>query len=821
MSGTHHIIGVVGNPNCGKTTLFNVLTGSKQQVGNWPGVTVEKLTGAYRHDGVEIQVVDLPGIYSLDVHPDETSLDERIARDFILSHEADLIVNIVDAANVERNLYLTSQLLEMRVPVLIALNMMDVAASRGIGIDAEELGRRLGCPVFPIVAKHGEGIAEMKSAINRATEEKRLSTIALSYPPAVEAALSTLYPLIGGVDNKAVRPHPPEEAGDGEARHHRWLALKLIELDPVAMEMAGNAASTAAPRLAATIEEQTGEEADILIADSRYGFINELTAHVLTHTDQLGRRVTEKIDHVVLNRILGIPVFLAIMYLMFLFTINLGGAFIDFFDQLVGALLVDGLDAAMTAAGAPAWLTTLAAHGIGGGIRVVASFIPIIGFLYLFLSVLEDSGYMARAAFVMDRLMRTLGLPGKAFVPMIVGFGCNVPAIMATRTLENPRDRILTIMMNPFMSCGARLPVYALFGAAFFPVGGQNLVFGLYLIGIIMAVLTGTVMKHTILPVESSHFVMELPRYHLPTPKNVLLHTWDRLKSFLLRAGKIIVPMVMIINLMNAIGTDGSFDNQNTGDSVLSAVGRALTPAFAPLGITEDNWPATVGVFTGIMAKEVVVGTLDTIYGQLAKADKIAGEMAGAGGEPARAGELPEKPKPNDVWDTVLADISAAWATVPENLAGIAKNLTDPLGIDIGDISDAERAASEQAVALGTFGAMAARFDGKAGAFAYLLFILMYFPCVAATATIYRETSLGWAAFVAAWTTGLGYSTAAIFYQSATFSAHPVTSAAWIAGISFLFGLTVFGLYRASCKSRIVLHNKAKTDEKAEFIGNK
>ncbi|VFN04481.1 MAG: ferrous iron transport protein B, partial [Candidatus Kentron sp. G] len=768
MSGTGHVIGVVGNPNCGKTTLFNALTGSKQQVGNWPGVTVERLTGTYRHQEIDIEVVDLPGIYAMDIHPDETSLDERIARDFVLSHEADLIVNIIDAANIERNLYLTSQLLEMRVPVLIALNMIDVATNRGITIDIEALERCLGCPVFPIVAKHGQGIAEMKTAINRAADERRISTIALPYPQAVEHVLSELSPLI---------------ENSPRARHvdPRWLALKLFEGDPLAVELAGEAASTAAIALSAAMEEQTGEEADILIADSRYGFINDLTAHVLTHTDQIGRRVSERIDHVVLNRVLGIPIFLAVIYLMFLFTINLGGAFIDFFDQFAGALFVDGPGAWMGEAGSPAWLTTLVAKGVGGGIQVVVTFIPIIGFLYLFLSVLEDSGYMARAAFVMDRFMRALGLPGKAFVPMIVGFGCNVPAIMATRTLENQRDRILTILMTPFMSCGARLPVYALFGAAFFPVGGQNLVFGLYLIGIAVAVLTGLIIKHTLLPVEKSHFVMELPRYHLPTVKNVLFHTWDRLKNFLLRAGKVIVPMVMVINLMNAIGTDGSFDNENTDHSVLSQVGRALTPVFAPMGVTEDNWPATVGVLTGIMAKEAVVGTLDAIYGQLAQADN-------------RASGLAEQTSGEDfrLWEA----IQAAFAALPMDLAGFLGNLTDPLGIDIGDVSDAERAASEQAVALGTFGAMVARFDGKAGAFAYLLFILMYFPCAAATATIYRETSLGWAVFVGAWTTGLGYGTATFFYQAATFSAHPMTSASWLAIIVGLFGLTVLGLRR-------------------------
>nr|VFK18852.1 MAG: ferrous iron transport protein B [Candidatus Kentron sp. LPFa]VFK33322.1 MAG: ferrous iron transport protein B [Candidatus Kentron sp. LPFa] len=771
-----HVIGIFGNPNCGKTTLFNRLTGAKQRVGNWPGVTVERLSGVYRHEETTIEVVDLPGIYSIDIHPDEISLDEKIARDYILSHEADLIVNIVDASNIERNLYLTTQLLEMRVPMMVVLNMMDVAASRGISIDIEELEKRLGCPVVPAVAKLGEGILNVKSTINRIADKGHVSDVRIHYPQEIRHAMSELYPLLDASSRKYdVDPH--------------WIALKLLEGDPLAAEMAGEAANLRSVELLAAVEEKSGEEADILIADGRYEFINHITFQVLTRTDEIRRQTSDQIDHVVLNRVLGIPIFLAIMYSMFMFTINLGSAFIDFFDQFVGVLLVDGLGALASSMGSPAWLTTLVANGIGGGIQVVATFIPIIGFLYLFLSVLEDSGYMARAAFVMDRFMRAIGLPGKSFVPMIVGFGCNVPAIMSTRTLENHRDRILTIMMNPFMSCGARLPVYALFGAAFFPVGGQNLVFGLYLIGIAMAVLTGFVMKHTLLPVEKTHFVMELPRYHLPSWKSVLLHTWDRLRNFLLRAGKIIIPMVVLINFMNALGTDGSFGNENTDNSVLSEVGRTLTPAFSPMGITQENWPATVGIFTGVMAKEVVVGTLDAIYGQLARLDE---EENTPQGQQAIAEDF-------QLWE----GISAAFATIPVNLAAILETITDPLGMGVGDISQLEQAASEQEVAVGTFGAMAARFDGQAGAFAYLLFILMYFPCAASTAAIYKETSLGWAVFVAAWTTGLGYSTATVFYQGATFSAHPTTSLAWLLGIVCLFGLIIFGLRRWG-KSRFV-----------------
>jgi ferrous iron transport protein B len=311
---------------------------------------------------------------------------------------------------------------------------------------------------------------------------------------------------------------------------------------------------------------------------------------------------------------------------MFMFTINIGSAFVDFFDQSIGALFVDGLSKVLLQLDLPQWFIVLVTQGVGGGIQVIATFIPIIGFLFMFLSALEDSGYMARAAFVMDRFMRMIGLPGKSFVPMIVGFGCNVPAIMATRTLENQRDRILTNLMNPFMSCGARLPVYALFAAAFFPVGGQNLVFGLYLLGIAIAVLTGLIMRHTLFKGESAPFIMELPAYHLPTARGVFIRTWDRLKSFLFNAGKVIIPMVLVLNFLNAMGTDGSFGQENSNKSVLSEIGRGLTPAFKPMGIEKDNWPATVGIFTGILAKEAVVGTLDALYSQLSTTTENATE---------------------------------------------------------------------------------------------------------------------------------------------------------------------------------------------------
>jgi ferrous iron transport protein B len=474
---------------------------------------------------------------------------------------------------------------------------------------------------------------------------------------------------------------------------------------------------------------------------------------------------------VVLNRWFGLPIFLVVLYLMFVLTINVGSAFIDFFDILTLTIFVEGFGELLSTIGTPEWLKVLLAEGIGGGIETVATFIPIIAILFLCLSVLEDSGYMARAAFVMDRFMRFVGLPGKSFVPMLVGFGCNVPAIMATRTLENQRDRLMTIAMNPFMSCGARLPVYALFAAAFFPIAGQNIVFGLYLIGIAMAVFTGLVLKNTLLQGEASPFVMELPPYHLPNLKGVLLRTWDRLKAFMLRAGKVIVIMVMVLSLLNSIGTDGSFGQENTDKSVLSSISRSITPVFTPMGLERDNWPATVGIFTGVFAKEAMVGTLDSLYGQL-----------GAEVEP-------ETPETFDFW----GGIGEAFATIPANLAEVPGNLLDPLGLSVGDVSNIEAAAEEQEVATGTFGAMVQRFDGRAGAFAYLLFVLMYFPCVAATAAIYRETNVGWTVFVAAWTTGLAYWSATLFYQGAIFPQQPGISLAWIAGLVLVMAITIVG----------------------------
>ena len=754
-------IGVVGNPNCGKTTLFNALTGAKQRVGNWPGVTVDRKVGSYQHEDHKIEVIDTPGIYSLSA----SSVDEEVARDYVLSGEADLIINIVDASNIERNLYLTTQLLEMRAPLLIALNMMDIAKERRIKIDVNGLSKQLGCPIIPMILSKNQGVLQLKDAINKTAPEKNRSTADITYPVEIQEAISELLPFV-------------QEVADAKKYDANWMALKLLENDELVAPMISREALAKTALLQKRIEDKSDDEPDILIASSRYGFINWVTRDNVKKTSQVKDSISDKIDKVVLNRVFGIPIFLMAMYLMFMFTINLGGAFIDFFDIFAGAIFVDGFGKIIEFMHAPEWLVTILAGGFGGSIQTLATFIPPIGFMFLCLSFLEDSGYMARAAFVMDRFMRIIGLPGKSFIPMLVGFGCNVPAIMATRTLENERDRTLTIMMNPFMSCGARLPVYALFAAAFFPTGGQTLVFLLYLIGIACAVITGLILKHTLLKGEITPFVMELPPYHLPTVKSVLLSTFDRLTTFLFKAGKVLIPVIVVLAFLNSLGTDGTFGNEDSENSALASISKSITPILKPFGVTDENWPATVGVFTGIFAKEAVVGTLDSLYGKM---------------DSAATGE-----ENFNFWNA----IGESFASIPANLSGIAGTFLDPLGISVGDIDDISVAAEEQEVSAGTFGSMINLFGTKVAAFAYLLFILLYFPCAAAIAAVYRETNMKWTLFTGFWTTFMAYSVSVLFYQTATFGSHAASSMLWIAVILIAFA-AVIGIMKMISKKNL------------------
>jgi len=764
-AGSEFTVAIIGNPNCGKTTLFNNLTGSHQRVGNWPGVTVERKEGNFRDTAGQIRVVDLPGVYTLATPPGDSSgsLDERLARDYILSADCDVVINIVDAGNLERNLYLTAQIAEMGRPMVVALNMVDTNRRNGIRIDVPALEKRLGCPVVPLVASRGDGVTALIGQVREIAARPR-PPAQITYGEKVEQLVAVLTGLVGDA---------AAHGGVGA----RWLAIRVLEGDAAARALIAGRGETERDVKQAIDGAGLGDDADLLIADGRFTFANELARASVHKVGQAGRNLSDVFDKVVLNRWAGPAIFLGLIYLMFMFTINLGNVLVDFFDIAVGTVLVDGTKALLGSIGAPQIIAVLLGDGIGGGIQVVSTFIPIIGFLYLFLSVLEDSGYMARAAFLMNRLMRLVGLPGKAFVPLIVGFGCNVPAIMATRTLDRERDRILAVMMSPFMSCGARLTVYALFAAAFFPTGGQNIVFALYLIGIAAAIGTGMLLKATLLKGEAVPFVLELPPYRLPRLRDVFLHAWIRLKSFIFGAGKIIIIVVTCLSFLNSIGSDGTFGNEDTEQSMLSTIGKALVPVFEPMGIARDNWPATVGLFTGVFAKEAVVGTLDALYSNIDKA-------------PAPASTTPDKPAGYDL----LAGLGTALATIPQNFAGLKDLVTDPLGLDIVTAEDQTAAAARQSVSTGTFGAMVRRFDGHVGAFTYMLFLLLYFPCVAALGAVANEAGRKWAAFAAMWTTGLAYVVAVSFYQGATFLRHPLTSALWIAAGAAVFASVFMAL---------------------------
>ena len=725
----------VGNPNSGKTTLFNGLTGSKQQVGNWAGVTVEKKMGRYQHNGDDFSLTDLPGIYNLDSANDANSLDEAIASRAILTTPADIIINVVDASSLERSLYMTLQLRELGRPMVVVLNKMDVLKRQQQVLDLKALEKALGCPVVALSANNMERIGEFKSKLHKMLiQGVVVSDFLLDYGDDFEAAVEQLKPLF--LHDEKLNP--------------RAQSIRVLENDTLVI----HTLSEEHKQQACAIRRQMLElvDPDIQVADVRYTFLHQLCQKVRRQEGRLSHSLTDKIDRVLLHRAIGIPFFFLVMYVMFMFAINIGSAFIDFFDISFGAILVDGghylLDHHL-----PVWLVTIIANGVGGGIQTVATFIPVIACLYLFLAVLESSGYMARAAFVLDKVMQKVGLPGKAFVPLVLGFGCNVPAIMATRTLEQERERKLAAAMAPFMSCGARLPVYALFAAAFFPDNGQNVVFALYILGIVAAVMTGLILRNTLYPGASDSFIMEMPNYELPTIRNVVIKTWQKLKRFVFGAGKTIVVVVTILSFFNSLGTDGSFGNEDTSKSVLSHAAQVVTPVLEPIGVKADNWPATVGIITGIFAKEAVVGTLNSLYAPALDGDSEEYDLVGS--------------------------LKEAVASIGDNLSALS--FSDPLGIEVGSLEDQTAVAEEQGVDQSVYGNIQSRFVSGAAAMSYLIFILLYTPCAAAMGAYVREFGKKFAGFIAGWTMLLAYTFASLFYQIADFALHPASSSFWIA----------------------------------------
>jgi len=753
-------IGLVGNPNSGKTTLFNQLTGAKQRVGNWAGVTVERKEGQFTTPQSEVKLVDLPGTYSLTTISEQTSLDEQIACHYILSGDADLLINVIDASNLERNLYLTLQLLELGIPCIIALNMLDIARNQHIDIDIAALSSRLGCPVVPMVSTKADGIGVLKQMIDnhQFNELKAL----VNYPPLLLKEVATLSDVM------------PENL---PTERRRWLAFQMLEGDIYSHSLAGPATALLP---AAKLALQQQEEPALVIADARYQSITILCDEVSNSQQAMPNRLTELLDKVILNRWLGVPIFLLMMYLMFMLAINIGGALQPIFDISSEAIFIHGIQWLGYTLHFPEWLTILLAQGVGGGIHTVLPLVPQIGMMYLFLSFLEDSGYMARAAFVMDRLMQALGLPGKSFVPLIIGFGCNVPSIMGARTLDAQRERLITIMMAPFMSCGARLAIFAVFAAAFFGQDGTGVVFSLYMLGIVVAILTGVVLKYTIMRGEALPFVMELPVYHVPHLKSLLLQTWQRLKDFVLRAGKVIVIASIFIGGLNSFTFSGKpVDNIN--DSALASVSKIITPLLQPMGVHNDNWQATVGLVAGAMAKEVVVGTLNTLY----TAERIRNQEFDAASF------------------NLLDELDGALQKTYQGLQNTfsLSVLSNPIEANKG----------EGEIEISLMGVMSNKFGSNISAYSYLIFVLLYVPCASVMGAIARESSRGWMTFSILWGLNIAYSLATLFYQVATFNQHPQYSLTVILMIALVNLLILCSLRRARSRVTVRLGNATPT----------
>jgi ferrous iron transport protein B len=589
-----------GNPNAGKTTIFNNLTGGRQHVGNWPGVTVEKKEGTAKYEQQEFEVVDLPGTYSLTAY----SLEEIIVRDFITLENPDLVVDIVDASNIERNLYLTTQLMELGVHVVIALNMMDVASARGINIDVELLSELLGIPVIPTVGLRNKGTEELKEAIvSTVRGEARFRGIQVNYGKEIEEEISKLE---GAIEH--------DERVSGEVLGNygsRWLAVKLLEEDEKVEEDVSRY-SEPESALFKQLEASRShlftifsEDIETVIVDNRYGFVAGVVREAVEREFDEPVTPSDRIDRILTNRILGFPFFALFLWLMFFLTFYLGKFPMNWLDHLMRGLG----NSVNTIISSPAWLRSLLSNGVVGGVGSVLVFLPQIFIIFICISILEDTGYMARAAFIMDRVMHWLGLHGKSFIPLLMGFGCNVPAVMATRTLESDKDRMITILVNPLMSCTARLPVYALFTAAFFAANQGTVTFSLYLLGIILAVAMAKLFRRFLFPGESEPFVMELPPYRLPTLKGTFIHMWERGSMFLRKAGTVILAGSVVIWVLSYLPPGVAY---GSGASIAGKVGHVLEPLVKPLGF---DWRAAVALLFGFVAKEIVVSTYGALIG--------------------------------------------------------------------------------------------------------------------------------------------------------------------------------------------------------------
>jgi ferrous iron transport protein B len=584
-------IALVGNPNSGKTTLFNELTGSNQHIGNWPGVTVEKKVGKAKLNGTTVNIIDLPGIYSLAT----MSVEEVITREFVEKGEVDVIINILDASNIERNLFLSLQLLEMGKPMILALNMMDVLENRGVVVDIELLSSYLNTPIVPITASKGKGIKEV---LKKAMEQVGVVCEPLDYyKDSTKAMIEKIGETLGSKQDCSI--------------HH---AVRFIEEGPE-VTIGCDVDVVQIAHLNEWVEDKFHDitmDRDMIIADEKYNYISSILKGALVKTKKDQESVSDKIDKVLTHRVFAIPIFLVIMYLVFYMAFGPVGGFIKGYFEAGIEWIIISIANLLVSMNVSDIVYGLVVDGILGGVGAVLSFLPEISILFLMLSLLDSSGYMSRAAFIMDRLFRRFGISGRSFIPMLMGFGCSVPAIMATRTLENEKERRLTMFIIPFMSCGAKFPVYAIFASAFFTSNQANVVFSIYVLGIVIAVLSGIVLKRFINKGKTTNFIMELPEYRLPTYKSLFIATWERMRGFIINAGTVILVAMIVIWLLQ------SFNFQlelvaDSADSIFGTIGRSIAFVFAPLGFGE--WRAAMSLIVGFVAKEAVVGTLGVLYG--------------------------------------------------------------------------------------------------------------------------------------------------------------------------------------------------------------
>ena len=584
-------IALVGNPNCGKTTMFNKLTGSNQYVGNWPGVTIEKKEGKIKSKQ-DVSLIDLPGIYSLSPY----TIEEVITRDYLINTPPDVVINIVDASNLERNLYLTTQVVEMGIPTIVALNMMDIVKKNGQQINKESLSKSIGCTVVETSALKGDGLNKLiEQAINTVNVKATQLNI---FNQKIEEALSQIENILNLQNQK------------------RWYSIKVFEQDEKVLQ---NIVWTDEQKqkiqdLIQNLEQELDDETESIVISQRYDFVSKIVASVVTTPQNTKVDISTKIDNIVTNKYLALPIFFGIMYFIYYISVTTVGSMVTDWtnDVFFGTYVTNAVDYVLTSLNVADWLNSLIIDGIVAGVGAVLGFVPQMFILFFFLSFLEDCGYMSRIAFVMDRIFRKVGLSGKSFIPILISTGCGVPGIMSSRTIENQRDRKITIMVTTFIPCGAKLPVIALFGAALFP---NNSLIGpsIYFLSIAMILLSGLILKKLKgFKGDSSPFIMELPKYHMPNGKTILKHMWDRVKSFIIKAGTIIFAASIIIWFLSRFSFNLTMVD-NSENSILANIGRIIAPIFAPLGF--GNWQATVATINGLVAKEQLVSTYGVLLG--------------------------------------------------------------------------------------------------------------------------------------------------------------------------------------------------------------